>query len=90
MHLSEFILLNMEQILTQWESFAATVFPDSKFTKIVLRDSADEILKTIAMDMETAQTPLKKVEKSQVLSSRPSQAETSAEIHAVRDPPLLV
>ncbi len=81
MRLSEFILRNLEQILTEWKSFAATVLPESKFTKIVLRDSAEEILKTIAKDMEAAQTPLEQAEKSKG-RARPTQVETSAEIHA--------
>ena len=68
--MSEFILLNLEQILTEWESFAATVLPDSKFTKIVLRDAVEEILKTIATDMESAQTPLEQAEKSKGRSAR--------------------
>ena len=81
MWLSEFILLNLEQILTEWESFAATVFPDSKLTKIVLRDSAEEILKAIAMDMETAQSPLEHAEKSKGRGDRLSHVDTAAEVH---------
>ena len=81
MRLSEFILLNLEQILTEWESFAATVFPDSKLTKIVLRDSAEEILKAIAMDMETAQSPLEQAEKSKGRGDRLSHVDTAAEVH---------
>ena len=83
MRLSEFILLNLEQILTEWESFAGTVLPNSKFTKIVLRDSAEEILKSIAMDMETAQTPLEQAEKSKGRGARLTPVDTAAEIHAV-------
>ena len=82
MRLSEFILLNMEQILTQWESFAATVLPDTKFTKIILRDSAEEILKAIAMDMETAQTPSEQADKSKGRGARLTHRDTAAEIHA--------
>ena len=82
MRLSEFILLNLEQILTEWESFAATVLPDSKFTKIVLRNSAEEILKSIAKDMETAQTPLEQAEKSKGRGARPTHVDTAAEYHA--------
>ena len=57
---------------------AATVLPDSNFTKIVVRNSAEEILKTIASDIETAQTPLEQPEKSKGRAA-PTQAETSAE-----------
>ena len=81
MRLSEFILLNLEPILTQWESFAATVLPNSKFTKIVLRNAAGEILRAIAQDMETAQSASEQVEKSTGRGRRP-QEDSAAENHA--------
>lgn len=39
MRLSQFILSNLESILAEWESFASTIFPESKFDKIALRDA---------------------------------------------------
>ena len=56
MRLSQFIFTNLESILAEWESFASTILPESKFDKIALRDAAGEILKAIANDIETAQT----------------------------------
>jgi hypothetical protein len=56
MRLSEFILSNLEEILTEWESFASTVLPERKLDKLALRDDAEEILKAISMEMETPQT----------------------------------
>jgi len=51
MRLSQFILSNLESILAEWESFAGTMLPVSKFDKIALRDAAEEILKAIANDI---------------------------------------
>jgi hypothetical protein len=56
MRLSKFILSNLEEILTEWESFASTVLPENKLDKLALRDDAEEILKAISLDMETPQT----------------------------------
>ena len=81
MRLSEFIVLNLEPILTQWESFAATISPNSKFTKIVLRNAAGEILRAIAQDMETAQSASEQVEKFTGRGRRP-QEDSAAESHA--------
>ena len=64
MRLSKFILSNLEEILSEWESFASTVLPENKFENLVLRDEAEEILKAIAIDMETAQTTSEQAEKS--------------------------
>ena len=33
MRLSKFILSNLEEILTEWESFASTVFPENQFDR---------------------------------------------------------
>ena len=78
MRLSKFILLNLEQILTEWESCAVTVLPNAKFTKNLLRNSAEEILKSIAADMETAQTPLEQADKSKG-RELPTEGDTAAE-----------
>ena len=64
MLLSKFILSNLEEILSEWQSFASTVLPRKQFNKAMLRDDAAEILKTIASDMETAQTAAQQTEKS--------------------------
>ena len=64
MRLSKFILSNLEEILTEWESFASTVLPENKLDKLPLRDDAEEILKAISLDMETSQTGPEQAEKS--------------------------
>ena len=81
MRLSQFILTNLEEILTEWESFASTVIPESKLDKIALRDSAEEILKAIANDMETAQTASQQTEKSKGYGVR-LEEDSAAELHA--------
>jgi signal transduction histidine kinase len=81
MRLSQFILSNLESILAEWESFASTIFPESKFDKIALRDAAGEILKAIANDIETAQTSSQQAEKSKGHGVR-TEEDSAAEIHA--------
>ena len=81
MRLSKFILSNLEEILSAWESFASTVLPENKFENLVLRDEAEEILKAIAIDMETAQTTSEQAEKSKGAAPRAEQ-DSAAELHA--------
>jgi hypothetical protein len=81
MRLSQFILSNLEPILTEWESFARSVLPEANFGKLVLRDEAAAILKTIAHDMETPQTATEQAEKSKGRGPRTEQ-DSAAEIHA--------
>ena len=80
MRLSQFILSNHEVILAEWESFASTVLPKSNFDELALRDEADEILKTIANDMETPQTASEQAEKSKGRGPRVEQ-DSAAETH---------
>lgn len=69
MHLSDFILANIEPIMREWEVFARHIWPKLKPGQIVepveLRDHAVEILQTLALDMNTAQTEHERSEKSQ-------------------------
>jgi signal transduction histidine kinase len=80
MRLSEFILSNMEAILTEWESFASTVLPKQELGKLVLRDEAEDVLKAIAQDMETPQTASEQIDKSQGRGLRKKE-DTAAELH---------
>jgi hypothetical protein len=41
MRLSKSILSNLEEILTEWESFASTVLPENKLDKLALRDDGE-------------------------------------------------
>jgi signal transduction histidine kinase len=80
MRLSEFILSNLDSILSEWDSFAATIVPEHDLDKIALRDHAKEILQTIAADMETAQSSAEQEEKSQGRGARPAR-DSAAETH---------
>jgi signal transduction histidine kinase len=81
--LSEFILSNMNEILAEWESFAGAIFPTTNLDKLALRDHAPEILKAIALDMETTQTDLEQAEKSKGLAPI-RDPETAAETHSTQ------
>jgi hypothetical protein len=58
----------MKEILAEWESFAGAILPAADLDKLALRDHAPEILKAIALDMETTQTDLEQAEKSKGLA----------------------
>jgi signal transduction histidine kinase len=65
MPLSTFILEHIEEILTDWESFAQTLLPAGKtLNKPALRDDAENLLRAISLDMETAQNPTQQAMKS--------------------------
>ena len=81
MRLSQFILLNLEEILTEWESFASTILSEKELDKLALRDDAEQILKAIALDMETPQTGSEQAEKSQGHGLRAEQ-DSAAETHS--------
>ena len=83
MRLSEFILSNMNEILAEWESFAGAILPAADLDKLALRDHAPEILKAIALDMETTQTDLEQAEKSKGLAPI-KDPETAAETHSTQ------
>lgn len=62
--LAGFILENVDPILTDWENFARQIWPASETSLRNLRDDAEEILRAIAVDMDTEQTSARQVEKS--------------------------
>ncbi|MFL9884053.1 sensor histidine kinase [Paraburkholderia agricolaris] len=85
MRLADFILRDMETILMQWETFAATLLPAAGDMKsLALRDHAQQILQAVAKDLSTAQTRKAQAEKSMgrapVLIGAP---ETAAQTHAL-------
>ena len=82
MRLSKFIMTNLEEIVTEWESFASTMLPEKQFDRATLRDDAAQILSTIAQDMETPQTASQQTEKSQGLGPK-TQQDISAETHSL-------
>lgn len=79
MRLSEFILLRMELILAEWETFAATLLPAaSHLDSEALRDHAEAMLKAIAADMSTAQSDEAQALKSKGLTAKIAGAPHSA------------
>lgn len=62
--LAGFILDNVDPILSDWEQFARRIWPSTRSDLTSLRDDAEEILRAIALDMETEQSALRQSEKS--------------------------
>lgn len=56
MRLSEFILANIEAILTEWDAFARSLSPGATMTIVALRDDAESILLATARDMQNRQS----------------------------------
>lgn len=83
MRLFDFILENMEPILTEWENFARTIQPpEGDMDVIELRDHAEEMLRVIAADMQTPQIERERAEKSK--GNKPREAgHTAAETHGM-------
>ena len=85
MRLAEFILRDMENILVQWEAFAAGRLPAAaSMEPLALRDHAQPILEAVCKDLATAQTREAQSEKSlgraPILLGAP---ETAAQTHAL-------
>jgi signal transduction histidine kinase len=64
MRLAEFILSNVEAILTEWERFARSLTPGSEMNVIALRDHAEDILRGTARDMLSSQSVQEQSDKS--------------------------
>src|SRR3979411_2301063 len=65
MRLAQFITENLEEILVEWEAFAASLLaPGQIMTSLALRDHATQILQAIAEDIEEGQTELEQDYKS--------------------------
>ncbi len=85
MRLAAFILQEMEVILENWESFAATLLPGAAgMSPRALRDHARQMLEAIARDLDTPQTRAAQSEKSKGRAPQLTGApETAAQTHAV-------
>jgi PAS domain S-box-containing protein len=82
LRLSDFILEQMEPILQAWEDFARTIEPPAfEMDAKDLRDQAAQMLMVIAADLNTPQSALEQVEKSQGRGKRQTK-DTPAETHA--------
>ncbi|MBK5550135.1 MULTISPECIES: sensor histidine kinase [unclassified Pseudomonas] len=56
MRLSEFIVVEVDRIVDEWEQFARALTPDDNLDRTTLRDHARAILLAAARDMTTVQT----------------------------------
>lgn len=83
MRLHEFLLTDREQILTEWENFAATCAPASTTMDVSeLRNHAGEMLLVIAADLKTEQGQFQQSEKSKGRAPVADETEmTAAEAH---------
>lgn len=81
MRLSTFILTHLDEILQEWEAFAATIVPLKEATRLELRDHAAAVLKVIATDLATAQA--EKARDAKAKGFGPIlELDTAAETHA--------
>lgn len=85
MRLSDFIERDMEAILSEWESFAATLFPAAvDMNSDSLRDHAEQILRAVCKDLNTSQIDEERERKSKGLApGRIDASNTAAETHAL-------
>ena len=65
MRLSEFMLSNREHIIAEWVAFARSSSPTAETMELaILRDHAEQILETIAADLNTGQSKTEQADKS--------------------------
>lgn len=83
MQLADFITENMEAILQEWESFAATLSPAAEeMSDRALRDHAPQILAAISKDMKSAQSWQEQSDKARGRATD-SRIETAAQTHGL-------
>lgn len=81
MKLSEFIVSQMPQILTEWETYARTMRPAAdEMSLVALRDHAEEMLRAVAEDIEQWQSAQDAIDKSKGLEDD-DEVTTAASIH---------
>ena len=79
---SIFIRDHLDEIITEWETFARTLGPSAaKMSAAELRDHCREMLLAIALDMETRQTEKQQAEKSKGMAESDGLPETAAASH---------
>lgn len=83
MRLADFIDKKVDEIVAQWQAFAATRLPaSSKMEALALRDHAPQILHAIAVDLRTSQAASEQLTKSHGLAPVvPGMPNTAAEAH---------
>jgi signal transduction histidine kinase len=85
MHLHLFIEQHMDEILAEWVSFARTLdSPTEEMTLLQLRDHAEAILRSIALDIDSQQSRLEQYEKSRGKSPAEGIGSSAASIHGTQ------
>ena len=85
MRLSQFIRQHTDDLLAEWQAFAATQTPAaSSMSASQLRDHAREVLEAITKDLEGPQSERERIDKSHGLAPvDPVAGATAAEVHAL-------
>ena len=81
MRLSEFILANMDAIVSEWETFARSLVPPGSMDVAELSDHSRQMLLVIAGDLETPQTSTERSQKAKGRSDAGDSADTPAQAH---------
>src|SRR5687767_5513549 len=82
MRLAQFITDNLEEILVEWEAFAASLLAEGQtMTSLALRDHATQILLAIAEDIESNQSDLEQAYKSKGFAQIAEATRTAAMTH---------
>jgi signal transduction histidine kinase len=82
MRLSQFITEHLEEIMVEWEAFAASLLaPGETMTSLALRDHGAQILQAIAEDIESDQTDLEQAYKSKGFAPIAVAARSAAMTH---------
>ena len=82
MNLSAFLIENIELVLQEWENFAKTIFKATQ-SKKTLRDNAKQMLLTIVLDMQQAQSKSEQTKKSKGQQLQDDTRETAAGEHGI-------
>jgi signal transduction histidine kinase len=85
MRLADFILRDMEPILAEWETFAASHLPAAAtMSALALRDHAPEILRAIVLDLNSSQSSYEQDQKAKGRAQVPrDSSHTAAQTHAL-------
>ena len=82
MRLATFITEHLEEILAEWETFAASLLGKGEvMSSLALRDHASQILRAIAQDIESSQTDLEQAYKSKGFVQIAEATRTAAMTH---------
>jgi signal transduction histidine kinase len=82
MRLSRFLTEHLEEILVEWEAFASSLLAAGHtMTPLALRDHASQILRAIALDIESDQSELEQAYKSKGFVQIAAATRTAAMTH---------